>query len=295
MVNLEDLLNNNPPDGQRNQPLPKEEYAAKKQAEREEIFKLSDNTAMEVAANGGKFQQYLDVQAKFDRYSAVNALLIMAQKPESTIIGSFEHWKYKDAFVKSGQTAFSILEPHEYINEDGSTRTGYNIKKMFDISQVDARRVKAAPIPYHSSSQILKALIKEAPAKITCVDELPGGFGAVTNHGTGEISVRKGMEYADIFRCLAKELAGINLAAGNNVQSDIHFSAYCAAYILCKKYGVDTHNFDFTNARVVFDNMDAQTIKRELSRIRDTAHAISGRMAKQLDAPQKAARAQEVR
>ena len=125
MNNYDDLLNNAPAEPQSGQ-LSKEEYADKKRAEREEVFALSDSTALEVAGNGGKFRQYLDVQSRFDRYSAVNALLILAQKPEATRIGDFDYWKGIGGFVRPRQSAISILEPHEYLKEDGSPGIGYN-------------------------------------------------------------------------------------------------------------------------------------------------------------------------
>ncbi len=49
MNNYDDLLNNAPAEPQSGQ-LSKEEYADKKRAEREEVFDLSDGTALEVSA-----------------------------------------------------------------------------------------------------------------------------------------------------------------------------------------------------------------------------------------------------
>lgn len=61
----------------------KEAWAAKKKAERDEVYALADATAEEVCADGGKFREYLDVQANFRHYSATNALLILAAKPDA--------------------------------------------------------------------------------------------------------------------------------------------------------------------------------------------------------------------
>jgi hypothetical protein len=295
MNSFDDLLNNSPAEQQSSGQLSKEEYAAKKQAERDAVFTVSDQAAEAVSCDGDKFQQYLDVQSTFDRYSAVNALLIMAQKPEATRVGSFEFWKEKGGYVKPGQTSISILEPHEYAKEDGTTGTGYNLKKVFDVSQVDTRKIKApTPAPNYTDRQLLQALISKYPCKITGVDELPDNLGAMTDHD-GSILVRKGMEFSDTFRAVAYEMACAEVATDPELSSEQEFSAYSATYMLCKKYGADTQSFNFDNVDSVFDGLDAQEIKGELSQIRNAADSISGRMAKQLEAVAKAAKNQDAR
>jgi len=302
MENFDDLLNSVSAEEQNGAPpqLSKEDYAEKKKAEREEVFALSDSAAMEVAADDEKFEQFLDVQGQFDRYSAVNALLIMAQKPEASRLGSFDYWKQRNCSIRPGQTAISILEPHEYTKEDGSTGIGYNVRKVFDISQADTRKLKASPSQSYTERQLLQALILKAPVKITGVDELPddapSDLGAITDPATGDIAVRKGMEFSDTFRCLAQELSYVEInRSAEDTPSDQDFTSYGAAYLLCKKYGVDTKSFDFENTSEYFGGMEAQDVKRELSDIRNAAESISGRMAHHLEAQQKAARSGEAR
>jgi len=298
MANYDDLLNNAPTEEQNAPQLTKEEYAEKKKAEREDTFALSDTMAMEVSADGGKFQQYLDVQAANDRYSAVNTLLIMAKNPGATRLGTFDYWKKQNCSVKPGQTAIAILEPHDYQKEDGSPGTGYNVKKVFDISQVDTRKLRVAPAPQFTDRQLLGALIPPKSPKfptVNGVDELPGDLGAKYDPETDSISVRKGMEFADTFRSLAQELSYADLTTGPDTQADPAFSAYCASYLLCSKYGVDKEGFSFDEAPSVFEGMDAQAIKGELSQIRDVAEDVSGRMARQLETQNKAPKNQEAR
>ena len=294
MNNYDDLLSNAPDEGQSSR-LSKEEYAAMKQTERDGLYALSDVTAQEAAGDGDKFRQYLDVQGKLDRYSAVNALLILAQKPDATRLGDFDHWKERGGFVKRDQTGIAILEPHEYIKEDGTTGTGYNVKKVFDISQVDTRRMNISPLPSYDDRQLLRALIHKAPMKISCAEKLPGDLGALTDPDTGEISVRKGMAFSDTFHCVSMELAAAVLAGSPNTQADPQFSAYCASYMLCVKYGVEAQDYHFGDAPKVFGALDAQALKGEFQQIRDAAGDISGRMAKQLDPLQKAAKTQDAR
>ena len=295
MANYDDLLTNAPAEGQSGGvQLSKEEYAAKKKAEREDAFALSDQTALEVAGGGGKFQSFLDLQARLDRYSAVNSLLTFAKNPNASRLGSFDYWKRQNCSVKPGQTAIAILEPHEYTKEDGSPGTGYDVRKVFDISQVDTRKLSNTPPPHYAERQILGALISKYPMKIMGVDELPDERGAMTNEN-GDILVRKGMEFSDTFRAVAFEMACAEVATDPTLSQEQEFSAYSATYLLCKKYGADTRGFSFESAPGAFDGMDAQEVKGELSQIRDAAENISMRMARQLEAQQKAVKSQDAR
>jgi hypothetical protein len=285
MENFDDLLNNSRGDGkpEYSPEYSKEEYTERKKTEREALYELSDNTALAVAADGGKFKQYLDVQAKFGRYSAVNALLITAQNPKATRIGDFDYWKEKGGTVKS-KSNISILEPgKEYERDDGGVGVSYNAKKVFDISQVDTRKMKKTLAANHDERGILKSLISKAPVKITGVESLPDGGGARTDPETGNIEVLKGMGFTDTFRAVAHELAHADLTTGPDVQSDPSFSAYCVSYLLCKRYGVDTKDYDFAGAEHILRNMDALEIKGELSQIRDVAEDIGGRMSHELE------------
>ena len=298
MANFDDLLNNAPQEEYAPQ-LSKEEYAAKKKAQREDLFTLADETALEVTSAGDIFKAFLDVQARLDRYSAVNALLVFAQNPEASRLGDFDHWKKQGASIRSGQTAISILEPQEYTKEDGTPGTGYNVKKVFDISQVDTHRMRPAPQPQYTDRQLLGALVTKAPVRIVGVDTIPPNvpdeFGSIFEPAENQILVRKGMEFHNTFRSIAHELAYAGLTTGSETQAEPMASAYCVSYLLCQKFGVDNRNFTFVDAPRTFVGMDAQAIKGELSQIRNVAEDISGRMARQLEAQQKAAKSQDAR
>jgi hypothetical protein len=286
MADFDDLLNNSPEEEEHE--YSKEEYAERKQTEREALYELSDSTALEVAADGGRFSRHLDVQARFDRYSAVNALLITAQMPEATRLGDYDYWEEKKGVVKS-KSIISILEPgREYERGDGSVGVSYNAKKVFDISQIDTRKMKQTPAVNHDERRLLKALFSKYPMKITGVNELPDNRGAMTD-ADGSILVRKGMGFSDTFRAAAFEMACAEVSAGRELSAGQEFCAYSATYLLCRKYGVDTRSFSFDPTPDMFAGMDAQEIKGELSQIRDAAENIGRRMSRELDAAVRAA------
>jgi hypothetical protein len=120
MDNFDDILNTAPAK-QKPQPerLSNEEYADKKQAEREALYERSDNAAHRVAGNGADFRNYLDAQSRLSRYSSVNTLLIMEVKPEATRLGDFNYWKEKGASIKANEKGIPILVRNEYEKNDG--------------------------------------------------------------------------------------------------------------------------------------------------------------------------------
>jgi hypothetical protein len=292
MNNFDDLLNTAPEKAQP-QRLSDEEYAQKKQAEREALFETSDNAALKVANSGEAFRNYLDVQTRLSRYSAVNALLVMEAKPNASRLGDFDYWADKKCSIKTGEKGIPILEPHEYTKNDGTAGVGYNVKKVFDISQVDTRKMKAEPPKSYDSRQLLKALIHKAPMAIRSAEEIPNGGGAMTDPQTGDLLVLKDMAFADAYRSVAHELSLAEVSHDRVI--DPQFTAYCASYILCKKHGVETKDYNFDSVAGILKDMEPKDIKSELSQIRNAADEISGRMARQLGSVDKAARSQEAR
>ena len=300
MANFDDLLDNSAQSDsngqQSSQQYSKEEYAARKKDEREELYSRLDATAMMVAAEPAAFRKYLDLQGRFGRYTAVNTLLVLSKNPEAEWLGDLSYWRKQKVFIKSNElkNPIKILEPgDQYRREDGSVGTYYNIKQVYDISQAE-RKILAPAQNKYDERQIFQALISKAPMKITGVAELPDGGGARTDPETGEIQVLRGMEFPDTFRSVAHELCYAEADRDENV-ADPQFTAYCASYVLCKKYGVDTKDYNFDSAGHIFGGMDAQEVKQELSKIRDAADAISGRMALQLNEIQKAAPSQDAK
>lgn len=288
MNNFDDIFEGTVPAGQADQssqPFDKDAWADRKKAERQSVYELADATAEAVSTDGGKFREYLDVQARFDRYSATNALLVLAQMPQATQIRDYDGWKDAGTSVKRHPKPISILEPgDEYQREDGSIGTYYNVKRVYDISQTTAR-AKPQPTVSMDDRLLLKALISRPPVPMQMADELPNNMGAYYDHDKQVIFVRRGMEASDIFRSVSKELAHAELAAvnGDYNRQDAAFAAYSVSYLLCRKYGIDASSYDFSRLPDSFRESDAQGIRSALTEIRDTAGEISGRMYRVLE------------
>ena len=101
-------------------PFNKEEWAAAKQAQRQEAYEMIDNTCAEMMKSGDSFRQYLDVQGRFDRYSVNNAILVSAQMPEATQLKERAAWKQSRVYVnKDAQKVVILVHTDDYILEDG--------------------------------------------------------------------------------------------------------------------------------------------------------------------------------
>ena len=175
MQNFDDLFAPQP-DQRGDTSFDKDAWAAKKQANRENVYLMIDTYGHEMSIDGGLFRSYLDVQARFDRYSVSNAILIAAQMPEATRLADFDSWKASGVYVKRGEDAITILEPgKEYTRqEDGSTGVFYDPKKVFDISQTNSRQ-QTVPTVARDDRLLLKALMNNAPCRFAISNELPEG------------------------------------------------------------------------------------------------------------------------
>ncbi|MDF9409861.1 MAG: hypothetical protein A4E52_00397 [Pelotomaculum sp. PtaB.Bin013] len=267
------------------QSFDKEAWAQKKQEQREAVYALIDEAATAVARGGDTFQKYLNVQSRFDRYSVSNALLILAQKPEATRIADFDTWKEQGVYIRKKESGFYIIEPgEEYQRQDGSTGISYNPKRMFDISQTGNNRKRETPV-YPDERTRIKALLAYAPVPVRISEALPSDVNALYRPDKREIQIRRGMEAGDIFRALAQELAQAEMDKGDGSynRSEHGFHAYCASYLLCKQYGVDTSGYRFDRAPDMLEGMEPQEIRAELTTIKEAAGEISGRMNRMLN------------
>ena len=276
------------PEPEPEEPFDLDAWKEKKQTDRQQVYNMADDTTMAVSTHSEYFQDYLDVQARFPRYSVTNAMLILAQNPEATLLKDFDAWKAAGLNIRKGAESISILEPgNSYVRDNDSIGTNFNVKRVFDISQTTT-----PPRAYGSARVddrvLLKALAKSSPVPIRPVDDLAAKGGAVYDPGQQVIFLRKGMDAPTIFIAVSKEIAHAELAKSRDSydRNEASFAAYCTAYILCQRNHVPVDGFNFTAAPVALataiegvepDKVTAK-IRETLTEIRDTANSISGRI-----------------
>ena len=260
----------------------KEEWAAQKQEQRKEAYVLIDTTCQEMMADGGAFQQYLDVQGHFDRYSVNNAILVSAQMPEATQLKDYGSWKQSRAYVDKDAQKVTILEPgKEYEREDGSKAVGYNAKVVYDISQTSAKD-RQQPQEAKTMRELVSAMIDASPVSFVPMDdlELPAFFDSAQQ----TIFIKTGLSEEQLFVSMAKEVsAAIFDCKHKESRDDSDFKSFCVAYMVSSRYGVDTKGFNFDKLPQEFEGMETQEFKGELGSMRDVLGEIQSDMYKSLE------------
>lgn len=268
-------------------------FKKESQENREKCRELSKRMAERVAGNGSVLKKFLDTQTIFERYTPNNVLLIMAQRPDAKKLGEYNYWKEKGIWINKEElkNTILILEPgKEYVKKDGSHGKYYNAKKVYDISQTAAKDQEPAAAEYDARA-LIKALVHNPAATIvtTEADHLPEGKGAYFDTVEQKIFVRKDMNVGDLFRSLTPELIFAEYAKEYREpkkfkREQYEFQVYCATYMLCNKYGIDTKGFSFEQGPEYFDGMDVKTVKYELFKIKDSMEKLSGKMDRVLHA-----------
>ena len=263
-------------------PFNKEEWAAAKQAQRQEAYEMIDNTCAEMMKSGDSFRQYLDVQGRFDRYSVNNAILVSAQMPEATQLKERAAWKQSRVYVNKDAQKVVILEPgKEYTREDGSKAVGYNAKEVFDISETSAKD-KQQPQEAKTMRELVSAMIDASPVGFQPVEELE--VPAFYDSSQQTIFIRTGLSEEQLFVSMAKEVSAAVFDFKHNESRDASdFKSFCVAYMVSSRYGVDTRGFDFSRLPREYAEMDTQAFKGELGTMRDVLGEIQSDMYKSME------------
>lgn len=265
-----------------NKPYDKAEWAAQKQAERKEAYELIDNTCSEMAVNGDSFRQYLDVQGRFDRYSVANAVLVSAQMPEATQLKDYGKWKQSRVYVNKDAQKITILEPSkEYLRDDGTKAVSYNAKVVYDISETSAKDRQEAAEP-KSMRELVSAMIDASPVPFQPVDDLE--LPAFYDSEQQTIFIRTGLNEEQLFVSMSKEVAAaVYDFKHNESRNASEFKAYCVAYMVSSRYGVDTRGFNFDRLPKEYAEMETQDFKSELGSMRDVLGEVQSEMYKSIE------------
>ena len=163
--NLEAEQQETQPDGQQ---FSKEEYAAMKKAEREEVWARVDAQAQAVFQDNSSMKGFLDFMARCTPQSTRNLLILYEQNPEITHPRTFNMWAEAGRSVRNGESGYTFFAESKYQREDGTTGRGYDIVKAFDINQT--RGPQPYPAQPHLPDEVIAAMIENSPVPLALSD-----------------------------------------------------------------------------------------------------------------------------
>lgn len=216
--------------------MPKEQWAEMKRQERTMLYELADKTADKVLSSPAALTAYLSLQAKLGGSSLNNTLLVMAQKPDATVVCDAETWQERGRSIRKGEggeKAIKQFKPgDEYTRADGSVAMGYKVVSCFDVSQTYGKPVPKRVAPAMPIKTKLKALMTDTPMEVMVSGEVSADVGAIYSEDDNVIRVAKGLDGNKLFFSVAREMAR---AAG--CKDDLLCES--AANIACMRFGMD--------------------------------------------------------
>ena len=253
-----------------------------------------------------KYKQFLNVMAKFPRYSVNNTMLIMMQRPDAQLCQSFIGWKQMGRYVKKGEKGISILAPAPYkiereqtkldekgrpvFDADGEpvkekvevTVRAFKVVKTFDLSQTDGKELPTiGPSELVGNIEgypkLLQALqeISPVPVSFELIDGDAKGFYHLEDK---KIVVQDGMSEVQTIKTLLHEMAHQKLHDKDNVPEAKDISrngkeveAESVAYVVCQHYGINTSDYSFSYVAGWSEGKETPELKASLDKIRQTA------------------------
>jgi hypothetical protein len=262
--------------------------SAAKQAEAEAkrgaiLEGLSDG--IDALCESAEWQRYLDVQARFRRYSFSNTMLIVTQRPTATQVASFKAWQGMGRQVRKGETAVRIWAPiggrpraaedqaaeeerdgaEPKAAEPKASTKGYasrfTLVPVFDISQTDG---EALPEPVklldgQAEAGTFGGLVKVAESigyTVQVTPEIDGHEGAngLCEFGHRRLTVAGNRSPLQQVKSLTHEIAHALLHEPEGESETPTFKqprglreleAESTAYVVCQGLGLDTSGYSF--------------------------------------------------
>jgi len=249
-----------------------EAWTEQKQERRQALYDTVDKMADKTLSDPAALSAYLDAQARLGKTKVSNTLIILASKPETTQVMSFDDWQKRGRSVMKGENGFDILESKgEYERDDGTKGRNFDPKRVFDISQTYGRKVWERRNPPIKSA--LKALTTNTAVPIRLSDNVPQGIAAEYSQMDLVVYVARNAPDNDKFFAIARELARAE-------QGDNTFLCDCTANIVCLRYGVPAKHCERLPEEVT--SMDTREKRGALDMVRDTAVSAMERVDRNL-------------
>ncbi|MGG1021183.1 hypothetical protein G3M81_23020 [Bacillus paralicheniformis] len=277
---------------------------------KDDVNKALENSLSDIFEND-RFKDMLDVMSHTKNYSLNNSILIMAQRPTSTMIMGYKDWQKKGRQVSKGEKGIKILAPYmrkvdvekvdpvtkkQVIGKDGNpvvekkdVPVGYFQVNVFDIEQTEGKEIpKVRDFIKRNMKEddYVNKLYKDYKTYLTetknnVIKEQPTekGVGGYFDRTTGNIVISSSENDNDTekFRVLIHEYAHSLLHHRDSEMKNLprghkEAQAESTAYIVNKYYGLDTT--DVSAGYIATWSKDMKLAKQALEEIQEVSNTI---------------------
>ena len=249
-----------------------------KSEERKEVFRMLDISTKEILESPMRFKNYLKLQGQFDRYSVTNVLLINKQKPSATKLKDFDGWAKEDRHIIKGMHAIKILQPEKYTMQDGSEGTSYQVKKIFDVSQVTGVEKSSFPT---GRDRMVTTLVRALPYQVKEVESLDfdnnGAYYQEDEQCLYVVSGARNNQYFLQFLTMEIGYAEIKNQFIHMDDPMANFMAKCVACEVCGRYGQNIDPFEFDDIPDDWKKLQPKDLRKRLNDVREASNRIIAR------------------
>lgn len=278
-----------------------------KEEKTKQAFEMIEQGVKDVYSSDN-FRKYLSCCSKFHSYSLNNTLLILAQKPDATLVAGYNAWQRNfNRHVDKGERGLIILAPvtskitqlMDKSDEDGNPvldENGDPIKEervinqlrfttttVFDISQTSGEPLPSLIHNLTGSSDEILAFIDSVKDICTIPIDyhspskdavLAGGAKGYYSIAEDRIVLNMELEDMQIAKTLIHEYSHSILHKTTDKDSDQReIEAESLAFVLCDHFGIDTSDYSFGYI-ASYAAQDEAKLKTILSNIQSTAHEM---------------------
>ncbi len=240
-----------------------------------------------------EFRRWLDMMARFHKYSWGNCLLIATAMPDATLVAGFTTWKKLGRSVRKGEKAIRIFAPcpvrrrrpemaAEVGDKDEEVPAVYfKVACVFDVSQTEGTELSEFDVPEvrADAGHMLRAADQVAAGRGITVkySSLGQGHYGVSRGGTVEIdpSHSTGQQVKTLFHEVAHERlhqAPDGKRSPDITRSAAELEAEAVAYVVCRHFGLDV---ELRAGRyITMWGGDSKALAGSLSRISEAAKGL---------------------
>lgn len=271
------------------QRMSKEEYAAMKKQERDETWAEVDAKAQDVFKDGKSLKGFLDFMVQCAPQRAVNLLLLYSQNPQIRQVKTMEKITKEGHSLKpeARGKGYRFFAKSEY-EKDGVMMQGNPVVKAYDISQIRMKQPEEQSPK--SIDELMEALLTNADVRIQIAENLPENVQAQYIPNQRTIFVKNGMGEVTTFHAISRELscASMDMHDGSYSRAKASAPAYCAAYVIAQKYGIDNSAFSFDKVCQLQENgaKDPKELRGFVNDVKNAAYSIEKHIDRNLGRPE---------